>query len=255
MTLLPVMSYIADKFHCPTLMLSACAICSAIAIYIFCVSTNRTVVIIFFLLQAVCQKPMNPLLDRHTLMMFPPVGRAVAWGYVRAFGAYGWGVGSPVAAGLVWWCNSWTIVCVQFCLGQVALLYCMWKTKPYVNSNVNSADSNEQHTSMHLRDVWLVFWENKRLPLFLFASCMMGMGYSFINNFLFIFFSSINGPKILLGLTIVFTVSTEIPIFQFSHLLFKWFTYRQMISLGMVIWAFRVVIYSFITIPWTVLII
>lgn len=89
MTLLPVMSYIADKFHCPTLMLSACAICSAIAIYIFCVSTNRTVVIIFFLLQAVCQKPMNPLLDRHTLMMFPPVGRAVAWGYVRAFGAYG----------------------------------------------------------------------------------------------------------------------------------------------------------------------
>lgn len=243
--LLPVLSFIADKYRCATTMLLTCAVISTAAVWIYTTASADWLVVVAFIVLVAAETPMNPLLDQHTLSMFPAPGRTDAWGYVRAFGAYGWGIGNPVAAKIVELAGTWSVAVVQYGVGQAALWYCMARTSPY--------EAVKPGAKVRVKDVLLIVGRNYRLLLFLLASCLMGMGYSFISNFLFIFLDEIGGTKMLMGLTLLLTVSTEIPIFQCNKYFHRWFTDRQMMSIAMGLWAIRVVGYSFLQNPWLVL--
>lgn len=246
--LLPVLSYIADRHNCATLMLSVCTVGSTVMVFFFATVSGTGSVIFIFSLMVAFETPMNPLLDKHTLLMFPSgPGRTSAWGYVRSYGAYGWGVGNPIAGFLVEWSGTWAIAAGQYAAGQVALLYCMYATKPH------EAVDHATSSAVRFKDVLAILFRNRRLLLFLFASCMMGMGYSFIDNFLFIFLADLGSGKFLMGLTLLVTVSTEIPIFQCSDRLHTMLTERQMMTFAMLIWTVRVIGYSFLYRPWLVL--
>lgn len=245
--LLPVLSFVADKYNCAAQMLSVCAVGSTTMVLLFTLAKSTGLALGTYFVLITFQTPMNPLLDKHTLVMFPPKGRTAAWGYVRSYGAYGWGVGNPIAGLLTKWTGTWVIAAPQYALGQAALLYCMYTTQPY--EKLDHAVSS----SVKFKDVLRVLYQHPRLLLFLFASCMMGMGYSCINNYLFIFLDELGGSTFLMGITLLVTVSTEIPIFQNSERLHEWFTERWMMSLAMLLWTCRVLGYSFLHNPWIVL--
>jgi MFS transporter, PPP family, 3-phenylpropionic acid transporter len=108
---------------------------------------------------------------------------------------------------------------------------------------------------VRFKEVLHLLASNKRVMLFLFASTMMGTGYSFIDNFLFLFLDELGGPTVLMGFTVVLTVSTEIPLFQMSERMHRIFTERNMMTISMSVWTFRVVCYSLLRNPWWVLLI
>ncbi|KEG07923.1 MFS transporter, PPP family, 3-phenylpropionic acid transporter [Trypanosoma grayi] len=242
--MLPVLTYLVDRFRCTHAALVTCSIMSSLFLVVFLGSNTVLITVVTFFALVVFQTPMNPLFDQHTLSMLPKESRVEAWGALRSFGAYGWGVGNPVAAFLVDAVGSWRIVSLQYAVGQLAVLYCMFTTRPY---------EAVERTPMRFHEVLLFLLLHRRLLLFLLASCLMGMGYTFINTFLFVFLESLGGSKLLMGLSLTMTVSTEIPIFRCSRVLHHWFTERQMLSLAMFIWSLRVFGYSLLQRPWMVL--
>lgn len=268
--LLPILTFIADRYNCARTMLVATAVATTVLLFGFTVTAGVWLTVVLYLLLIAAQTPMGPLLDQHTLYMFPERGRTAAWSAVRAYGAIGWGVGNPLSAVTVQLAGSWVSVVPQYALGQLALLYCVFVIRPYKEPGAITGDeaveagteaetegepTRRRKPRVKFSDIIAVLRSQHRLLVFMAASMMMGMGYSFINNFLFIYLDSLGAPKVLLGMTIVLTVSTEVPIFQYSAFFQRWLTDRMMMSLAMSIWAARVMCYSFISQPWTVLLI
>lgn len=243
-TLLPVLSYLADKYHCATKMLMCSAIISTSMMLAYTRAEQVTVIVMAFILMQACMTVMNPLLDQHTLSMFPRNGRSTAWSYVRSYGAYGWGIGCLVSALVVQHFKIWSLLVIQFAMGQLALLYCITVTKPY---------ENVSREPVRVLDVIKLLRTNMRVVNFLCAACMMGMGYSFINGFLFLFLEELGGSKLLMGITVFLTVCTEIPMFQMAERLHATFTERQMMSMAMSLWVLRVIGYSLLPNAWCVL--
>ncbi|KAG8344927.1 hypothetical protein TRVL_04246 [Trypanosoma vivax] len=244
MLLLPVVMYLADRFRCTRGIVVICSILSTIAVVIFIYVSSSTAVLISFLVWVLTETPINPLLDQHTLSMFPKESRVEKWGALRSLGAYGWGIGNPFVALLVDLLGGWGIAAVQYCIGQLSLLYCMFETHPY---------NMVEQTPMQFHEVFVFLMQRRRLLLFLVASCLMGMGYTVVSNFLFIFIDSIGGSKLLMGLSLTLTVSTEIPIFQRAKDIHRIFTDRQLLSIAMFTWSIRVTGYSFLQNPWMLL--
>ncbi|GET91874.1 hypothetical protein, conserved [Leishmania tarentolae] len=246
MTLLPALSYLADKFRCQTAMSLVSIIIAAVSMFGYVISEERVHIIVFFLVMTASRVVIGPLLDQRILMMFPKEVRSSAWSYVRSYAAYGWGIGSFVSSLIFSYTGNWVAVTIQYFLGQAALAYCMMMIKPY---------ERIKRAPVNFVDVLKVLRDNERLTLFLFASTMMGTGYSFIDNFLFLFLGELGGSEMLMGLTVILTVSTEIPLFQLSAHLHQMLTERQMMTIAMSVWAFRVMCYATLTKAWMVLLI
>ncbi|CAC9531691.1 conserved hypothetical protein [Leishmania infantum JPCM5] len=246
MTLLPVLSYLADKFRCQTTMSLVSILISTVSMFGYTISEGRVFTIVCFLVMTASRVVIGPLLDQRILMMFPKQVRSSAWSYVRSYAAYGWGIGSFVASLIFSYTGNWVAVTIQYLLGQAGLAYCMVVIKPY---------ERIERAPVKFVEVLKLLAGNKRLMLFLFASTMMGTGYSFIDNFLFLFLGELGGSEMLMGLTVILTVSTEVPLFQRSAQLHKMLTERQMMTIAMSVWAFRVMCYAMLTKAWMVLLI
>ncbi|KAG5469403.1 hypothetical protein LSCM1_02620 [Leishmania martiniquensis] len=246
MTLLPVLSYLADKFRCQTAMSLVSTVLATVSTLGYTASDGRVVATACFLVMTASRVLLGPLLDQRILMMFPKEERSSSWSYVRSYAAYGWGIGSFVSALIFSYTGSWVPVTIQYVLGQVGLAYCMLVIQPY---------ERIERVRVQFVEVLKLLGGSRRLMLFLLAATMMGTGYSFIDNFLFLFLGDLGGSETLMGLTVILTVSTEIPLFQMSARLHRMFTERQMMTIAMSVWVFRVTCYAMLTKAWMVLLI
>merc|ERR1712130_613496 len=82
---------------------------------------------------------------------------------------------------------------------------------------------------------------------------MGGIGTYLINAFLFLFLQDLGGSEVLMGLTLTFTVLTEIPFFFFSGTILRWFGEEWLIFSAMMAYIVRVLGYSVLQNPWWVL--
>ncbi|XP_010702758.1 membrane transporter, putative [Leishmania panamensis] len=230
MTLLPVLSYLADKFCCQTAMLFVCIVIATVSMFGHTIPDRRVPTISWFLVMTASRVSLSPLLDQRILMMFPKQERSNAWSYARSYAAYGLGIGSFVASLVFLYTVSWVAVTVQHLLGQIGLAYSMVVIKPYERT---------ERVPVHFVEELKVLRTNKRLMLFLFSSTMMGAGCSFIDNFL----GELGGSEVLMD----FAASTEIPLFQMSARPHQTLTERRAMAIAMSVWAFRVVRYTTLT--------
>ena len=92
-----------------------------------------------------------------------------------------------------------------------------------------------------------------RVMVFYFIMFSMGLVSRVIASFLPIYLTSLGASPFLVGLTLTFDVSTEIPILYFSSTFLRVFGVQWLLISGIVATAIRVIIYCFITNPWYVL--
>ena len=78
-----------------------------------------------------------------------------------------------------------------------------------------------------------------RLLCFFFSMFIMGMGLYVIGNFLFLFLEEIGADEFLMGLSLVFTVSTEIPFFFVSSWALRVFGVHALLVSAMVSYVLR----------------
>ena len=89
--------------------------------------------------------------------------------------------------------------------------------------------------------------------VFLTCVALVGAGSSVITSFLFLFLKQIGGSDTLLGISLVFTVVVEIPMFANSKRLLNRFGVRNLIMSAMFCYVVGVIGYSFLANPWYVL--
>ncbi len=240
--IVPPVAYFCDRYHKNSLVVVLGCASSAVTLLVMILASDQTVIACAALLFFVLSTPVDPLLDQHTMAMLPPHAKN-EWGASRVYGAYGWGVGAPLAAQLIT-LVGWPVLALQYAIGRIANVFCV------VTGAIHSVP---EPTGIRYLDVLSFVLQHRRMLLFLVCVCVMGMGYVFIATFLFLFLQSLGAPDLLLGLSISMTVLVEIPLFIHSSWIHERFTDRQLFAASMVGWAARVTGYSFLTDPWIVL--
>jgi MFS_1 like family len=94
---------------------------------------------------------------------------------------------------------------------------------------------------------------SRRYLFFLSSMLLMGIGANTISNFLFLYLDELGAPDVLLGLTLLVMVSTEIAFFIVSDRVIASIGTEACILSAMLAFVVRVVAYSFVTNPWFVL--
>ncbi|ORC90590.1 uncharacterized protein TM35_000083880 [Trypanosoma theileri] len=242
LVLLPPLSFLADRYHCALNVFLAATSLSSILYFMVTMSTSHILIAILMVLHYIFRTPIGPFMDQRTMSILPP-DRKVQWGTMRSFGAYGWAVGALLNS-ILYWTGGWWAVAVLLFFGMCTSMYVFVTIVPH---------DATQSATMNYSDVLRYVCSHRRLTVFLAALCFMGMGYSLINTFLFIFLDSIHAPPILLGLSVVMTVVVEIPLFQSSKYVHEHYTDRQLLCVSMCAWTVRVMGYSFLHNPWLVL--
>ena len=103
-----------------------------------------------------------------------------------------------------------------------------------------------------LRQLVEIIWKREVLVFYALVY-LMGVATYLISGFLFLFLKDLGGSETLLGISVTFTVSTEIPLFFFSGWLLTHFGEEWLIAAAMMSYILRVVGYSLLWNPWLVL--
>ncbi|KAH9578395.1 hypothetical protein LSM04_006295 [Trypanosoma melophagium] len=69
--LLPVITYLVDRFNCLRSFLAVCAIGTTVSCALFLSTTNYPILLTSFIGLVAFQAPLNPLFDRRVLSMLP----------------------------------------------------------------------------------------------------------------------------------------------------------------------------------------
>ncbi|KAH9578308.1 Major facilitator superfamily associated domain [Trypanosoma melophagium] len=240
--LLPPLSFMADRYHCALNIFLCATSVSAVLYFTVTMSSSHVIIAILMVLHYVFRTPVGPFMDQRTMSILPPE-RKVQWGAMRSFGAYGWAVGALFNSILYSW-EGWWAVALLLLVSMCITMYMFITIVPHELT---------QSAKMNYLDVLRYVSSHRRLTTFLAALCFMGLGYSLINTFLFIFLNSINAPPVLLGISIVMTVVVEIPLFQCSKYVHEHYDDRQLLCVSMCAWSIRVMGYSILHNPWLVL--
>lgn len=240
--LLPPLSYIADRYLCTLIIQVIGAIGSTIMLLLATFFSSRNFIAMFMILHFVFRTPVGPFMDQRTMAILPP-DRKAEWGSMRSYGAYGWAFGAILSSLFLDWFGWWAL----------GLLYAVGVSISVCVSSMLGSQNNLKRATMNYWGVLRYVALHVRLVVFLSALCFMGLGYSLISTFLFIFLKTIGAPTILLGFSVVMSVVVEIPLFQYSKYIHAHATDRQLLCLSMWAWAARVAAYSYLCNPWLVL--
>jgi MFS_1 like family len=120
-----------------------------------------------------------------------------------------------------------------------------------------TALSSEQQTpKASLTPLWRKFICQPQIVVFLCVVLVMGAATSIVENLLFLYMrQDLKAPYSLCGVSVVITVVFEIPLFFLGKKLLSTFGTLNLFLIGMFCYVTRVVCYTLIEIPWTVLLV
>ena len=165
------------------------------------------------------------------------------YGRVRLWGTIGWGVVAPVA-GLVIQRTSLDWAFYLFAIFMSAtLIVSLWYTFPRDSHIVPYAEGMR------------ILLRNRRWMFFLAMVFLCGIGTSTVSSYLFIFMDDLQASKTLMGIALTLASVSELPVMFFANRLLRRFNPHGVLLLAMVTVAVRVLLYSFSSAAWQVLLI
>ncbi len=184
--------------------------------------------------------PIMPLMDSSTMSMLQ--GRKDRYGRVRVWGTLGWAIGAPLAglligrAGLQWSFYAYAS------LMTVALLIS-------IRIPVGHA-----HISVPFRSGMRTLFSNRRWMFFLLIIFMCGVAAAGTSTYLFLYLKRL-GASNLIGLALTLSTVSEVPMLFFADRLLRRFKARGLILIALPIYIGRLLLYSLVGFPPTILII
>ncbi|KAJ8028162.1 Major facilitator superfamily domain-containing protein 6 [Holothuria leucospilota] len=92
-----------------------------------------------------------------------------------------------------------------------------------------------------------------RVLIFLFIATVCGLSLGVISTYQFLFLKELNGPSLVMGLTLTFTCLSEIPFMFISGRLLKFFGHETVFSIALFCYCLRFFLYSILKNPWLIL--
>jgi PPP family 3-phenylpropionic acid transporter len=185
--------------------------------------------------------PINPLVDNSALAMLGE--RRNRYGRLRLWGAVGWGLSAPLIGRFVEQQGvHWSFLSYALIMG-LALIVVL--RLPISQASIGGA-----------------FWQGFRLlmgsrrwVLFLVVAFIAGLGAGIVNNYLFLYMNQLGASKTLMGLALTVATLSELTVFALSdRMLERWGTGR-MLAASIIAMVLRLLAYSVVVTPWTVLLI
>eukprot|EP00667_Euglena_gracilis_P007560 EG_transcript_7633 len=245
----PLWGLLVDVTGCPRLTLSGSVVASLAALLLLELSHDRLFCIAFIVANYAFSAGHCGILDRCTMGYIKRAGFPQAYGQQRTWGAVGWGIAAAVSGKLqslpghegYFWSNVLAAVFGGFFVVAVAA------------SNMKLDQPGEHHMAT-MKELGQVLTAR---PLVMFFLVMMTVGGAFAvaGTFLFLYLEGLGASHVLLGLTITFTVLSEIPLFFFTSKLLEKIGVLGMLTIAVGAYALRFVGFCLLSNPWYVLIV
>ncbi|KAJ8028156.1 Major facilitator superfamily domain-containing protein 6 [Holothuria leucospilota] len=92
-----------------------------------------------------------------------------------------------------------------------------------------------------------------RIIVFFVVTAVCGLSIGVIDTFQFLFLNELNGPSLVMGLTLTFTCMAEIPFMYVSGKLITWFGHVTVFSIALSCYCLRFFLYHILQNPWLIL--
>ena len=183
--------------------------------------------------------PLFPLSDNTVLALLQ--SEPHRYGRIRLWGSIGWGVAAPLIGvvmergGLEW--GFFAFIALML----VASLISTRLPSPVAKVGVLYREG----LTRLLRD--------RRWLLFLTVIFLGGIGLAVVDNYLFLYLSSMQASNTIMGLALSFAVMSEIVIFYRIDVLLLRFGVSRVLVMGLFLYSLRLFLLSLVHVPWVVL--
>ncbi len=175
--------------------------------------------------------PIIPLIDNTTLELLG--GHRDQYGRQRLWGSVGWGLSSPVVGlvldryGLSWAFHG-------YCLLMTLVLATAWHL-PVSHSRIG----------IRLGPNLRVILASQQWRYFLAAVYIGGIGLAMMHQYLFLYLNGLGFSKLFMGLMMVVSTGSEVPVMLGSAWLIARFGTRPLLVLALTLFALRALAYSY----------
>lgn len=180
--------------------------------------------------------PIVPILDSSVLQSLGE--HRDRYGRIRLWGAIGWGICAPLAGRLAEKVGLQGLFIVFGALmGLSALLAARQPVRSTLMRPLGAGALS-------------LFWADPRWRAFLFTAFSGGVILSVISNFLFLFLQDLGASQSLLGFSLTVATVSEVSLLYVSSGLLKRWSPQWLMMAGLILFAVRALLYSFISQPW-----
>lgn len=190
-------------------------------------------------LYSVFFSPLFPLSDTAVLELLR--SEPHRYGRIRLWGSIGWGIAAPLIgylverSGLEWGFYAFIAGMVISALVSLRL--------PAATSKPRSSFRKGFATLLH----------DRRWPVFLAVIFAGGIGLGAVDNYLFLYLNSMQASNTIMGLSLSFSVISEVVIFYLADRLLMRFGVRRILTSALALIVLRLYLLSLNTIPWVTL--
>lgn len=183
--------------------------------------------------------PVPAMADSATMTMLGE--ERAMYGRIRLGGTIGWGLFAPIA-GII--AQNYGLKFVFWCFSAVMLVN-LFITQKFVYSSQEKSDAEPGGIRTLLT--------NRRWIFFLFLALLGGIGSSSAASYLYPYMAELGASKSVMGVALTISTLTEIPIFFFGHRLVKKFGSYGLLTLALVFFGIRSLLYAAASTPLMVL--
>jgi MFS transporter, PPP family, 3-phenylpropionic acid transporter len=203
--------------------------------------TAFAVVFLMIVLFNIFFSPVPALADSGTMTMLGE--ERAMYGRIRLGGTIGWGLFAPIAGALV---QNYGLK-IGFWTFSAIMLINLFVSQKFVHS------SHEDGTAKPggIR----VFLTNRRWISFLFIAFLGGVGSFSAASYLYPYMAGLGASKTMMGWALTISTLTEMPIFFVGHRLVRKFGSYGLLTLSLVMFGIRSLLYAAVSAPWMVLIV
>lgn len=229
----PFWTNLADAKHWHKPVMGAGILVAVLAVFLLPILTDFVLIFIVVVLFNISIAPVLSLADSGTIDMLGD--EREMYGRIRLGGTIGWGLFAPVAGVLVenyglkigFWTFS-AIMLVNFFISQ---------------RFVNRSKEEDPSSPSSIR----VLLTNRRWINFLFLSFLGGLGSFSAASYLFPYMAELGADESTMGLALMISTLTEMPIFFLGHRLVKKFGSYGLLTLALVMAGARSLMYALVS--------
>ena len=203
--------------------------------------TSFAVVFMMIILFNTFMSPVSALADSATITMLGE--ERAKYGRVRLGGSIGWGLLAPVAGTLV---EDYGLR-LGFWTFSALMLINLFVSQKFVHST----QDGETRRFGGMR----VFLTSRRWISFLFISFLGGLGSFSAASYLFPYMAELGASESTMGLALTISTLTEMPTFFLAHRLVKKFGSYGLLTLTLVMFGVRALLYALVSTPAMVLVV
>ncbi len=237
----PFWTSLADARRWHKLVMGMGLFVAVVVIFLLPSFTSFAFILAMIVLFNIFISPVSSLADSGTMTMLGE--ERAMYGRVRLGGTIGWGVFAPIAGALV---QNYGLK-VGFWTFSAIMLINLFVSQKFVHS----VHEQGAAPSGGIR----VFLTNRRWVSFLFIAFLGGVGSFSASSFLYPYMAELGASKTLMGWALTISTLTELPIFFIGHRLVKKFGSSGLLTVSLVMFGIRSLLYAVVSVPWMVLIV